>query len=164
MADSVQLIEISQEQIQRRNISALAGLAALPPEQLLKLNDNLALELLWPRQAEDPRELSELPECRLWSLRADAAYPWLALLLQRSSGQLSRHVAMLVPHGFSQVDGIQFNADALSLWISHRLFLLDHWGQERQLAIRPKLVEMAAALGFELDQGFWPQGLAEFKS
>ena len=30
-----------------------------------------------------------MSECRLWSLRVDAHCPWLPLLLQRSSGQLT---------------------------------------------------------------------------
>ncbi len=36
-----------------------------------------------------------------------------------------RHVAMLLPHGFSRSEGIRFAPESLELWITHRLFLLD---------------------------------------
>lgn len=46
----------------------------------------------------DPRELSELGEIRLWFVRLDAAYPWLPVLLDWRAGELARYAAMLVPH------------------------------------------------------------------
>jgi len=149
-------IAVGPTQLIQLDLSPLAPLAALPLGELLALEDKLQLALDWPRDDTDPRELSEIPECRLWSLRADAHFPWLPLLMERSSGQLSRHVAMLVPHNFSRTEGIRFDADALSLWISHRLFLLDHWGQQKQIPLRGRLGQMAAVLGFELDPAFWP--------
>ena len=42
-------------------------------------------------------------------LAADALCPWLTLLLQRSDGQLSRHVAMQVLHEFSRNEGLRFD-------------------------------------------------------
>ncbi|MFZ4804594.1 MAG: CRR6 family NdhI maturation factor [Synechococcus lacustris] len=149
-------IAVGAAQLRQLDLTPLAPLAALPIGQLLAQEDKIQLSLDWPRDEADPRELSEIPECRLWSLRADAQHPWLPLLLERSSGQLSRHVAMLVPHSFSRTEGIRFDADALSLWISHRLFLLDHWGQQHQIPLRGRLGQMAAVLGFELDPAFWP--------
>ncbi|XP_057247254.1 protein CHLORORESPIRATORY REDUCTION 6, chloroplastic isoform X1 [Beta vulgaris subsp. vulgaris] len=50
---------------------------------------------------EDPydhRELSELPDVRLWFVRLDAMYPWLPVLLDWRAGELARYAAMLVPH------------------------------------------------------------------
>lgn len=50
---------------------------------------------------EDPndiRELSEIPDIRLWFLRLDAAYPWLPVVLDWRAGELARYAAMLVPH------------------------------------------------------------------
>jgi hypothetical protein len=90
-------------------------------------------------------------------LRADALCPWLTLLLQRSDGQLSRHVAMQVLHEFSRTEGLRFDPDDLSLWISHRLFWLDDWGNQHGLALRGRLGQMAAVLGFNVEAGFWPQ-------
>jgi hypothetical protein len=146
---------ISSDQIRRLDLSPLLGLASLPPEQLLDWAGMLELDFSWPRPEEDPRELSEVPELRLWSLRADALYPWLPLLLERRQGQLTRHVAMLLPHGFSRSEGIRFAADSLDLWIPHRLFLLEAWARGHGLDCRQGLAQMAAVLGFELESGFW---------
>lgn len=46
----------------------------------------------------DPRELSELPNIRLWFVRLDAIYPWLPVVLDWRAGELARYAAMLVPH------------------------------------------------------------------
>ena len=46
----------------------------------------------------DPRELSELPDVRLWFVRLDTAYPWLPAVLDWRAGELGRYAAMLVPH------------------------------------------------------------------
>jgi hypothetical protein len=137
------------------DLAPLAAWAALSPEQLLQHSGSLDLGFEWPRQPDDPRELSEIPEVRLWCLRADATMPWLPLLLERSSGQLTRHVAMLLPHGFSRGEGIRFAPEALELWITHRLFLLDVWSRSRGLQCRQGLMQMAAVLGLEVDPGFW---------
>jgi hypothetical protein len=115
----------------------------------------LGLRFDWPQAPDDPRELSEIPELRLWSLRADALYPWLTLVLDRSSGQLCRHVAMQLPHSFSRTEGIRFAPASLELWITHRLFLLEAWGRQHGLACRGQLTAMATVLGYELDPRFW---------
>ena len=151
------LIHISAEQIRALDMAPLWELRQLSAAALLGLEDSVALQLEWPRADDDPRELSEVPECRLWSLRADALCPWLTLLLQRSDGQLSRHVAMQVLHEFSRNEGLRFDPDDLSLWISHRLFWLDDWGNQQGLALRGRRGQMAAGLGFNGEAGFWPQ-------
>uniref|UniRef100_UPI00202618F2 CRR6 family NdhI maturation factor n=1 Tax=Synechococcus sp. MU1655 TaxID=2508355 RepID=UPI00202618F2 len=89
-----------------------------PLTDLLSDGAGLELQYKWPRDAEDPRELSECPEPRLWALRADAVYPWLPLVLERSGGSLIQHVAMVVPHNFSPSEGIRFDPQALELWIT----------------------------------------------
>ncbi|MFM7264139.1 MAG: chlororespiratory reduction 6 domain-containing protein, partial [Cyanobium sp.] len=83
---------ISTAAIQALDLAPLAPWASLEPAALLAAAGRLDLSFSWPRDAEDPRELSEIPELRLWSLRADAAHPWLPLVLERASGQLTRHV------------------------------------------------------------------------
>jgi hypothetical protein len=137
------------------DLNSLSLLAQRPAQELLALSGQVPLSLEWPRPPEDPRELSEIPEVRLWCLRADAIYPWLPLVLERSQGTLTRHVAMLLPHSFSRTEGIRFAPDSLELWISHRLFLLDHWAQAEGLDCRQGLGQMAAVLGFELAPSFW---------
>ncbi len=121
------------------------------------LGDGAGLELQynWPRDTDDPRELSECPEPRLWALRADVVYPWLPLVLERSGGSLIQHVAMLVPHDFSASEGIRFDPQALELWITHRLMLLDHLGKDLPQSQRGNLLQMAATIGYEVDAAFW---------
>jgi hypothetical protein len=148
-------VAVSAEQIRALDLTPLGSLALLAPSQLVERSGQLELAFTWPRSAEDPRELSEIAEVRLWSLRADATHPWLPLLLERSGGTLTRHVAMLLPHSFSRNEGIRFAPDSLELWITHRLFLLDHWSRAAGLNTRQGLGQMAAVLGFELDPEFW---------
>lgn len=149
--------EISTDQVLALDLSPLQAWFAQEPKTLLEASGRLELQFSWPRQPDDPRELSEIAEIRLWSLRADALCPWLPLLLERSSGQLTRHVAMLLPHSFSRSEGIRFAPDSLELWVTHRLYLLDHWSRGHGLNCRGNLGQMAAVLGFELDEGFWHQ-------
>jgi hypothetical protein len=148
-------LTITAEQIRNLDLSPLAPLAAAPVADLLALAGQLEMALLWPREADDPRELSEVAEVRLWSLRADALHPWLPLLLERSAGTLTRHVAMLLPHGFSRSEGIRFAPESLELWITHRLYGLDAWSLQAGVPCRRGLDQMAAVLGFELDPAFW---------
>ncbi|MFM7237441.1 MAG: CRR6 family NdhI maturation factor [Cyanobium sp.] len=148
-------LTVSTEQIRRLDLSPLSPLASLPLEQLLSLGGTLELTLLWPTPPEDPRELSEIPEVRLWCLRADAEMPWLPLILERSSGILARHVAMLLPHRFSRNEGLQFAPESLELWISHRLFQLDALSRDAGQNCRQGLGQMAATLGYDLDPEFW---------
>jgi len=148
-------VEISERQIRSLDLAPLQPLASLNPSALVQRAGSLELSFDWPRAAEDPRELSEIAELRLWSLRADAEYPWLPLLLERASGQLTRHAAMLLPHQFSRTEGIRFAPEALELWMTHRLFGLDAWARSHNLGIRNGLNQMAAVLGFELDDQFW---------
>ncbi len=150
---------ITQQQVLERSLAPLESLFSLEPEALLQQSGSLELTFQWSRAGDDPRELSEIPELRVWSLRVDALCPWLPLLLERSSGQLTRHVAMVLPHSFSRSEGIRFAPDSLELWMTHRLFLLDHWSRGHGLNCRGNLEQMAAVLGFELDGSFW-QGLS----
>ena len=75
---------------------------------------------------------------------------------RQDQGSLIRHVALVVPHSFSRSEGLRFDPEALELWVTHRLMLLDDLCQ-RELGrpMRGNLSQMAAALGYELDGGFW---------
>ena len=148
-------VEISESQIRQLDLAALQPWFSLSPDALVQQAGSLELHFNWPRADDDPRELSEIAELRLWSLRADAEYPWLPLVLERGSGQLTRHGAMLLPHQFSRTEGIRFAPEALELWMTHRLFGLDAWARSHNLGIRQGLTQMAAVLGFELDAQFW---------
>ncbi len=109
----------------------------------------------FPRDPLDPRELSEIPEVRLWFIRADARYPYLPLLLDWQAGELARYVAMLVPHQFSRKDGIQYNPEALEIWVMQRVFLLTEWLHDLQIEDRSRLKFMTQMFGYELDDGLF---------
>jgi hypothetical protein len=155
MAHPPALVSVSRQQIQGLDLSPLVPWMALPVEELLSHAGTLNVQLDWLTMAEDPRELSEIPEVRLWCLRADAEFPWLPLLLERAGGAMARHVAMLLPHRFSRNEGLQFAPDSLELWISHRLFQLDALSLAAGMDCRQGLGQMAAVLGYELDPSFW---------
>ena len=124
---------------------------------------DLTLAIDYNQDPQDPRELSEIAEVRLWFIRVDACYPYLPLLLDWQAGELARYVAMLVPHQFSRKDGIQYNPEALEIWVMHRVFLLTDWMQQHQIAAgvaaqndgRSRLKFMTQMLGYELDDGLF---------
>jgi hypothetical protein len=120
-----------------------------------QFNLDLKLSIDYPRDPQDPRELSEISEIRLWFIRLDAHYPYLPLLLDWQAGELARYVAMLVPHQFSRKEGIQYNPEALEIWVMQRIFILIDWLQSRQIADRTRLKFMTQMLGYELDDGLF---------
>jgi hypothetical protein len=146
---------ISSERARHLDLEPLAPWVGLSARDLLSWSGRLQLCFEWPREEQDPRELSEIPELRLWCLRADALHPWLPLLLERGGGDLTRYVAMLLPHAFNRNEGIRFAPESLELWITHRLFLRDAWAPAADVPCRQGLGQMAAVLGFELDPQFW---------
>jgi hypothetical protein len=150
-----QPVVIDAVAIQTLDLRALNPWMERPLINLLGDGAGLELQYNWPRDADDPRELSECPEPRLWALRADAIYPWLPLVLERSGGSLIQHVAMVVPHDFSPSEGIRFDPQALEIWITHRFMLLDHLGQHLPQSQRGNLLQMAATIGYEVDAAFW---------
>lgn len=114
----------------------------------------IRFEIDFLREPEDPRELSEIPEVRLWFVRLDAHYPWLPFLLDWESQELGRYTAMLVPHQFGK-SGIEFNPEALELFVMHKVFVLANWMNQQGIASRTKLKFMTQMLGYELDDGFF---------
>ena len=146
---------INAAAIRQLDLSPLASCMDRPLTELLDQGPVLELTFDWPREADDPRELAECPEPRLWALRADARFPWLPLLLERDHGSLIRHVAMVVPHDFSRTERLRFEPQALELWITHRLMQLDDLCRNHGRSMRGNLSQMAAALGYELDDSFW---------
>lgn len=141
--------------------AALEQLDLAPVESLLAhtpwtdLEQQLQFALDLPRDPNDPRELSEIDEVRLWFLRLDARYPWMVLLLDWRSGELGRYVAMLVPHQFHPTEGIQFNPEALELWLMQRMFLLDDWLRKQGQEGTARLKSLAQMLGYELEDDFF---------
>ena len=149
-------VQINAAMIRQLDLSPLQVWSHRPLGELLEEGPVLELSFDWPREANDPRELAECPEPRLWALRADARFPWLPLRLERDRGSLIRHGAMVVPHDFSRSEGLRFDPQALELWITHRLMLLDDLCTATLgRSMRGNLTQMAASLGYELDDNFW---------
>lgn len=116
---------------------------------------NVRFEIDYPRAPDDPRELSEIPEIRLWFIRLDARYPWLPLLLDWEAGELGRYTAMLVPHQFSPTDGVRYNPEALEIFVMNKAFIILDWMAAQGKTSRARLKFMTQMLGYELDDGFF---------
>ncbi|MEM9945269.1 MAG: CRR6 family NdhI maturation factor [Cyanobacteria bacterium P01_D01_bin.36] len=114
-----------------------------------------SFDIGFSREASDPRELSEIPEIRLWFIRLNAKYPWLPLYLDWESGELSRYTAMLVPHQFSTLDGIRYNPEALEIFVMDKVFTLDAWLAQKEIDGRSRLKFMTQMLGYELDDALF---------
>lgn len=115
----------------------------------------LYFDINYLREPQDPRELSEIPEVRLWFIRLDAKYPWLPFLLDWKAGEFARYAAMLVPHQFSTREGIQYNPEALEIFVMHKLFVLMDWMQQQGIESKSRLKSMAQMLGYELDDALF---------
>lgn len=115
----------------------------------------LQFAIEFEREETDPRELSEIPEIRLWFVRLDAVYPWLPFLLDWKAGELARYTAMLVPHQFSRTEGIMFNPEALEIFVMNKIFVLSDWLKAREISERSRVRSMAQLFGYELDDAFF---------
>jgi hypothetical protein len=147
-------ISITADHLERLDLGpAIAVLTRLSdprdPDQTIQF------QIDFPREPGDPRELSEIPEIRLWFIRLDAAYPWLPILLDWKAGELARYVAMLVPHQFHPSEGIQFNPEGLEIWVMAKIFVLQQWFKDQDKEGRSAIKAMAQTLGYELDDGLF---------
>ncbi|MUG97138.1 DUF1817 domain-containing protein [Scytonema sp. UIC 10036] len=146
-------IAINTEHINSLNLSpAVSVIEKLVQEgEIASQEQQLCFEINYPLEQGDPRELSEVPEIRLWFIRLDTRYPWLPFLLDWKAGELVRYTAMLVPHQFSRREGIQYNPEALEIFLMHKLFLLTDWLRQQGIPSKARLQSMAQLLGYELD-------------
>jgi len=119
------------------------------------LEQQIEFQIDLPRDPNDPRELSEIPEIRLWFVRLDATYPWFPFLLNWKAGELARYTAMLVPHQFHPREGVQFNPEALEIFVMHKTFILGDWLKQQGIEGTSRLKAMTQLLGYELDDGFF---------
>jgi hypothetical protein len=123
--------------------------------KIMTYEQQLQFTIDYPREPTDPRELPEIPEIRLWFIRLDARYPWLPFLLDWKAGELTRYTAMLVPHQFHPKDGIQYNPEALEIFVMHKIFVLAGWMQLQGLEGKARLKAMTQMFGYELDDAFF---------
>ncbi|MBD1943127.1 CRR6 family NdhI maturation factor [Coleofasciculus sp. FACHB-712] len=146
-SDLIQTLDLSPVQ------SAIEKL--LQEGAIASSEQQLCFEIDYPREPEDPRELSEIPEVRLWFIRLDAQYPWMPFLLDWKSGELARYTAMLVPHQFNRTEGIEYNPEALEIFVMQKIFVLTPWMKQMGIPSTSRLKSFAKMLGYELDDAFF---------
>jgi hypothetical protein len=149
-------IALNTESIQSLDLSPVkTKLETLPSDRVIAdYEQGLRFEVNYRRDANDPRELSEIPEIRLWFLRLDTVYPWLPFLLDWKEGELGRYAAMLVPHQFSRSEGIIYNPEALEIFVMQKIFVLSDWLKQREIPSQFRLKSMAQIFGYEIDDSF----------
>jgi hypothetical protein len=152
-------IALNTESIQTLDLSpAKEKIEALPLDRAIAdYEQKLQFAINYQRDATDPRELSEIPEIRLWFLRLDAVYPWLPFLLDWQGGELARYAAMLVPHQFSRSEGIIYNPEALEIFVMQKIFVLSDWLKQKEIPAKSRLKSMAQIFGYEIDDSFFEQ-------
>jgi hypothetical protein len=116
---------------------------------LIDQTQSIQFEIDYP-QGPDTVELPEIDEIRLWFLRLDSRYPWLPYCLDWRSGELTRYAAMLVPHEFSERDGILYNPQALDLFVMQKIFTIHEWLRQQGIERTQLLKQMAELFGYEL--------------
>lgn len=129
----------------------------LREQAIANYEQQLQFEINYEQEADDPRELSEIPEIRLWFVRLDAVYPWLPFFLNWKSGELVRYTAMLVPHQFSRSEGIIYNPEALEIYVMHKIFILSAWCQQQGITPTSRLKSFAQLFGYDIEDDFFKQ-------
>jgi hypothetical protein len=126
-------------------------------QTILEQENQIQFQINFPREETDPRELSEIPEVRLWFVRLDSVYPWFPFLLDWKVGELARYAAMLVPHQFHRTEGIQYNPEALEIFMMQKIFTLSDWLKVQGIPSNFRLKSLAQLLGYELEESFLNQ-------
>lgn len=146
-------IQINQTQIEQLDLSPVIDLIEKLEQSsdILNLEQQIVFDIDYPRSENDPRELSEIPEIRLWFIALDSLYPWLPFCLNWREGELARYAAMLVPHRFNRTEGIQYNSEALDIWMMQKTFTLSRWLKQQGIKTHSRLKAMAQIFGYDLD-------------
>ena len=150
-------VKVSQEQIEKFDLTPIITTIEEFDKrgEITTLEQQLVFEIDYPRSENDPRELSEIPEIRLWFIALDSYYPWLPFCLNWREGELARYTAMLVPHQFNRSEGIQYNPEALDIFIMQKTFVLNRWLNKQKIKSRSRLKAMAQIFGYDLDDNFF---------
>lgn len=147
------IIKINQNQINLLDLTPVINLVEKlkASAEIINLEQQIVFDIDYPRAENDPRELSEIPEIRLWFIALDSLYPWLPFCLNWREGELARYTAMLVPHQFNRTEGIQYNSEALDIWIMQKTFALSRWLRQQGIKTNSRLKAMAQIFGYDLD-------------
>lgn len=150
-------VKVSQEEIEKLDLSPVVRTIEELEQrgEITTLEQQLVFEIDYPRAENDPRELSEISEIRLWFIALDSYYPWLPFCLNWREGELARYVAMLVPHQFNRSEGIQYNPEALDIFMMQKTFILNRWLKEQSLKSKSRLKAMTQIFGYDLDDSFF---------
>lgn len=150
-------IELNQDCLQKLDLSPVTTVVEklLEERKITSQEQQISFDINYPRDETDPRELSEIPEIRLWFVRLDSVYPWLPFLLDWKNGELARYTAMLVPHQFHRTEGIQYNLEALEIFVMNKVFILNDWLKKQDIPSHYRLKSMAQIFGYELDDQFF---------
>lgn len=124
-------------------------------EKILTLEQQIVFNIDYATEETDPRELSEIPEIRLWFIALDSHYPWLPFSLNWRDGELVRYTAMLVPHSFNRTEGIQYNSEALDIFVMRKVFTLHSWLKQQNIQGNSRLKAMAQIFGYDLEDSFF---------
>lgn len=152
-------VKVNSECVYRLDIEPASRAIAelLAKGALAACEEQLCFDIDLATEPTDPRELSEIPELRLWFIRLDTRYPWLPVLLISQPQEFTRYAAMLVPHQFHRTEGIQYNPEALEIFLMGKIFTIADWLEQQGLPSKSKLKSMALLLGYELDDAFFDQ-------
>jgi len=60
-----------------------------------------------------------------------------------------------VPHQFHRVEGIQYNPEALELFVMKKVFILADWLKQYGIPSKARVKSMAQMFGYELDDEFF---------
>ncbi|MGK7921663.1 MAG: CRR6 family NdhI maturation factor [Trichodesmium sp.] len=150
-------IAINTEQINHLDVSPVDSVISQLLEEgaIASSEQQLSLTINYNRDPQDPRELSEIPEVRLWFIRLDSRYPWLPFLLNWKEGELGIYTAMLVPHQFHRTEGIQYNPEALEIFLMHKIFIMRDWLKQQNISSQSRLMSMSQMLGYDLSEEFF---------
>ncbi|BDA40321.1 CRR6 family NdhI maturation factor [Candidatus Atelocyanobacterium thalassae] len=151
------IILIKQNDIVNLDISVITNIIEpkLKKEEVISLEQTFTFDIEYPQPSSDPRELSEISEIRLWFIRLDGIYPWIPFILDPKKGELARYTAMLVPHQFNRVNGIQYNSEALEIFVMHKLFIISDWLKKQNIYSIFRLKNIAQLLGYDVEENFF---------
>lgn len=152
-------IKLTKDSIEQLDLSPLQRELEpiLTQGKLTEYEQQFQFQFDYPRDESDPREWSEVPEVRLWFLRLDTVYPWFIFFLDWRNGELARYTAMLVPHQFSRAEGIQFNPEALELFVMRKVFVLYDWLKMQEVSGYGRVTSFSQMLGYDVDESFFNQ-------